>query len=82
MTEKSFSEGQIAFILRQGGTGSSTADICRKAGISETTYYKWRKKYFGLTLPEMRRLRQLEEENEKLKKLVAVLSQDLPYRVP
>ncbi len=67
---------QIAFILRQGEEGTAVGEICRKAGISEATYYNWRKKYRGLMPPEMKRLRQLEEENGKLKKIVADLSLD------
>jgi len=61
-------EAQIAFILRQGEEGTAVGEICRKAGISEATYYNWRKKYSGLMPSEMKRLRQLEEENGKLKK--------------
>ena len=56
--------------------GVPVADICRKAGISQATYFNWKKKYDGLQPPEMRRLKQLEEENSKLKKLVADLSLD------
>ncbi len=67
---------QIAFILRQGEEGTPVGEVCRKAGISEATYYNWRKKYGGLMPSEMKRLRQLEEENGKLKKIVADLSLD------
>ena len=69
-----FSEAQIAFILRQGD--EAVGEVFRKAGISEATYYNWRKRYAGLLPSEMKRLRQLEEENGKLKKIVADLSLD------
>ena len=67
---------QKAFILRQGADGVPVADICRKAGISQATYFNWKKKYEGMQPPEMRRLKQLEDENAKLKKIVADLSLD------
>jgi putative transposase len=76
MKRSRFSEQQIAFILRQAEEGTSVEEVCRKAGISEATYYVWRKKYGGLMPSEMKRLKQLEEENSKLKKLVADLSLD------
>ena len=76
MKRSKFSEAQITYILRQGDEGTAVGEICRKAGISETTYYNWRKKYAGLLPSEMKRLRQLEEENGKLKKIVADLSLD------
>lgn len=76
MKKSRFSEQQIAFILRQAEEGTSVEEVCRKAGISEATYYVWRKKYGGLMPSEMKRLKQLEEENTKLKKLVADLSLD------
>ena len=65
-----------AFILKQGSDGVPVADICRKAGISQATYFNWKKKLDGLLPTEMRRLKQLEDENSKLKKLVADLSLD------
>lgn len=76
MKKSKFSEGQIAFILKQAEDGTSVGEVCRKAGISEATFYNWRKKYAGLMPSEMKRLRQLEEENGKLKKIVADLSLD------
>src|SRR5262249_35334906 len=76
MKRSRFTEAQIAFILRQGDEGTAVGEGCRKAGISEATYYNWRKKYGGLMPSEMKRLRQLEEENGKLKKIVADLSLD------
>lgn len=68
--------GQIAFILKQAEDGTPVAQVCRKAGISDATFYNWRKKYAGLMPSEMKRLKQLEEENSKLKNLVADLSLD------
>ena len=76
MKRSKFSEQQIAFILRQAEEGTSVEEVCRKAGISIQTYYRWRKKYGGLMPSEMKRLNQLEEENGKLKKIVADLSLD------
>ncbi len=71
-----FTEAQIVFALRQAETGTAVAEVCRKMGISEATFYTGRKKYGGLEVPELRRLRQLEEENQQLKQLVADLSLD------
>ena len=76
MKRSKFTEAQIAFILRQAEAGTAVGEVCRKAGISEATFYSWRKKYAGLMPSEMERLRQLEEENGKLKKIVADLSLD------
>ena len=76
MKKSRFSEQQIAFILRQAEEGTRVEEVCRKAGISEATYYNWRKKYGNLMPSEMKRLKQLEEENQRLKKLVADLSLD------
>jgi hypothetical protein len=76
MKASKFSDAQKAFILKQGSDGIPVADICRKAGISQATYFNWKKKYDGLLPDEMRRLKQLEDENAKLKKLVADLSLD------
>src|SRR5258708_33796168 len=76
MKRSRFSEQQIAFILRQAEEGTTVEEVCRKAGISEATYYNWRKKYGGLMPSEMKRLKQLEEENQRLKKLVADLALD------
>ncbi|MEY3665028.1 MAG: hypothetical protein RLZZ153_1210 [Pseudomonadota bacterium] len=71
-----FTEEQIAFALKQAELGTKVDEICRKMGISDATFYKWRQKYGGLGPSELRRLRQLEEENNKLKRLVADLSLD------
>lgn len=76
MKKSKFTEQQIAFILKQADDGVSVEDTCRKAGISIQTYYRWRQKYGGLMPSEMKRLRQLEEENTRLKRLVANLSLD------
>ena len=76
MKASKFSEAQKAFILKQGADGMAVADICRKAGISQATSFNWKKKYDGLLPSEMRRLKQLEGENNKLRKVVADLSLD------
>jgi len=76
MKKSRFSEQQIAFVLRQAEEGTPIAEVCRKAGISEASFYAWRKKYGGLLPSEMKRLKQLDEENQRLKKLVADLSLD------
>jgi len=71
-----FTEEQIAFALKQQELGVAVEEICRKLGISDATFYNWKKKYAGLGPSELRRLKQLEEENAKLKRLVADLSLD------
>ena len=76
MKRSKFSEAQVAFILRQVDEGATVGEVCRKAGISEATFYVWRKKYAGLMPSEMKRLRQLEDENARLKRIVADLSLD------
>ena len=76
MKQSRFSEQQIAFILHQAEAGVTVEDVCRKAGISMQTYYRWRKKYGGLMPSEMKRLKLLEEENARLKRPVANLSLD------
>lgn len=76
MKASRFSDAQKAFILKQGADGVPVADICRKAGISQATYFNGKKKYDGMLPPDMRRLKQLEDENAKLRKLVADLSLD------
>lgn len=76
MKRSKYTEEQIAFALRQAESGISIAEVCRKMGVSEKTFYNWRQKYGGLGVSELRRLRQLEEENRKLKQLVADLSLD------
>jgi putative transposase len=71
-----YTDEQIAFALKQAELGTSVDEVCRKMGVSDATFYNWRKKYGGLGPSEVRRLRQLEEENAKLKRLVADLSLD------
>ena len=76
MPRKGHTEEQILQALRQAEGGEKAAEICRKLGISEPTFYTWKRKYAGMGLSELRELRQLREENGKLKKLVADLSLD------
>ena len=76
MKASKFTAAQIAFVLKQADEGTAIAEVCRKAGISEATFYVWRKKYGNLLPTEMKRLRQLEDENTKLKRIVAELSLD------
>ena len=76
MKKSRFTEQQIAFALRQVETGTKVSEVCRKMGVAEATFYNWKKKYGGLGVSELRRLKQLEEENRQLKKLVADLSLD------
>ena len=71
MKRSSFSEEQIIGILREQETGQKTADVCRRHGISEATFYKWKSKYGGLDVSEAKRLKSLEDENIRLKKLLA-----------
>ena len=75
MKASRFSDAQKAFILKQGTDGMPVANVCRKAGISQATYFNWMKKYDGLLPSEMRRLK-VEDENAKLKRIVADLSLD------
>ena len=74
MKASKFTEAQKAFILRQVEEGTQVAEICRKAGISQATYFNWKKRYGGLLPTEMKRLKQLEDENGRLKKIVADLT--------
>jgi len=76
MKRKRYTEAQIAFALRQAESGTPVAEVTRKLGITEATFYRWKKKYGGMGVAEVRRLKQLEEENKKLKQLVADLSLD------
>ena len=76
MKRSEFTEDQIAFALKQNELGTSVEEVCRKMGISEATFYVWKKKYSGIGPSELRRLRQLEEENRRLKQIVADLSLD------
>ena len=74
--KKRFTEPQIVFALQQAEAGTPVTEVIRKMGVSEATFYRWKKKYSGLGVSEIRRLKQLEEENRKLKQLVADLSLD------
>lgn len=76
MKKTRFTEQQIAFALRQAESGVSVEEITRKMGITQATFYRWKKKFSGMGVAELRRLKQLEEENKKLKRLVADLSLD------
>ena len=76
MKKKQFTEAQIAFALRQVESGTPVAEIIRKMGISEVTFYRWKKKFVGMGVSELRRLKQLEDENRRLKRLVADLTLD------
>ena len=71
MLKKPYTEVRISFALRQAERGTGVAEICRKLGISEPTFYRWKKQFAGMGLAEIRRLKQLEDENRKLKQLVA-----------
>ncbi len=76
MPRKRFTEEQIAFAIRQHESGTAVAEIIRKLGIAEQTFYRWKKKYAGMGVAEVRKLKSLEEENKKLKQLVADLALD------
>ena len=76
MKRSKFSEEQIAYALRQAESGTSVADVSRQLGVSEATFYLWKKKYAHLGVSELRRLRQVEDENRRLKQLVADLTLD------
>lgn len=74
MKKTRYTEEQIAFALKQAETGTRIGEVCRKMGISEATFYNWKTKFAGLGVTELRSLRQLEDENQRLKKLVTDLS--------
>ena len=76
MKRKRYTEPQIVFALQQADSGVTVAEICRKMGVAEATFYRWKKHFGGLDVTEIRRLRQLEEENRRLKELVAELTLD------
>jgi len=76
MKKTRFTEEQIAAILKQGEAGMKTADLCRQNGISEATFYNWKAKYGGMAVPDVQKLKRLEDENGKLKRIVADLTLD------
>ena len=76
MRKARFTEDQIAYAMRQVEAGVPVTELCRKMGISEQTFYVWKKKYAGMGIVEMRRVKQLEDENRRLKSLVADLTLD------
>lgn len=76
MKASKFTDARKAFIIKQAEDGTPVAEICRKAGISQATFFNWKKKYAGLMPSEMKRLRELEQENARLKKIVADLALD------
>ena len=76
MPKKTFTEEQIAHALRQAEAGTPAIEVCRKMGVTEQTFYRWKRKFAGMGVAELRRLRQLEEENKKLKQVVADLTLD------
>lgn len=76
MKASKFTDTQRAFIIKQGKEGTPVAEVCRKAGISQATYFNWKKKYAGMLPTDMKKLRELEDENRRLKKIVADLALD------
>lgn len=74
--KKRYTDEQIAYALRQAEAGTKVAELCRQMGVSQQTFYSWRRKYAGMGVAELRELRQLRQENRKLKQLVADLSLD------
>lgn len=77
MARKRYTEEQIVEILKEGAAGAKTEDLCRKYGVSHNTFYAWRNKFAGMTVPDIKRLRSLEDENLRLKKKVAELTLDI-----
>lgn len=71
-----YTEAQIVFALRQAEAGTPVSEVIRKMGVAEQTFYRWKKKYAGLGVPEVRKLKQLEDENARLKQIVADLTLD------
>ena len=76
MPRKRFTHEQIAFALRQAENGATVEEVCREMGVPEPTFHRWKKRFAGMGVPEIRRLKQLEDENAKLKRLVADLTLD------
>ena len=71
MVRRRYTEEQIIAVLKEAEAGAKTADLCRRHGMSDATFYKWKAKYAGLTVSELKRLRSLEDENRRLKQIVA-----------
>ena len=71
MVHKKYTEEQIIAVLKESEAGAKTTDLCRKYGMSDATFYKWKSKYAGLTVSELKRLKALEDENRRLKQIVA-----------
>jgi putative transposase len=76
MRKSKFTQEQIAYALRQAEQGTAVVELCRKMGVSEQTFYTWKKRFAGMGVVEMRRVKQLEDENRRLKSLVADLTLD------
>jgi putative transposase len=76
MKRSRYTEEQIAFALRQAESGTSVGEVCRKMGVTEQSFYRWKRRYAGMGVAELRRLKMLEEENRRLKQLVADLALD------
>ena len=77
MVRKRYTEEQIIGVLQEGEAGAKVAELCRKYGISDATYYNWKAKYAGMTVSELRRLKSLEAENRRLKQIVAEQTLDM-----
>jgi putative transposase len=77
MVHKKYTDEQIIAVLREGEAGASVSDLCRKYGMSDATYYNWKAKYAGLTVSELKRLKALEDENRRLKQIVAEQALDI-----
>ena len=77
MVHKKYTEEQIIAVLREGEAGAKVADLCRKYGMSDATYYNWKAKYAGLTVSDLKRLKALEEENRRLKQIMGEQALDI-----
>jgi putative transposase len=77
MKARQYTEEQIIAVLKEGEAGAKVADLCRKYGMSDATYYNWKSKYAGLTVSELKRLKALEEENRRLKQIVGEQALDI-----
>ena len=77
MKARQYTEEQIIAVLKEGEAGAKVADLCRKHGMSDATYYNWKSKYSGMTVSDLKRLKALEEENRRLKQIVAEQTLDI-----